>query len=343
MNAPASLPKILVTNPIHAEVLVRLQRVGVVEMNSNTEPWTKQQLVLRAKDADAMMGFMTDSVDAELLENAPRLRVLACALKGYDNYDIDACTRAGVWVSIVPDLLTEPTAELAVGLAIGLARNVMPGDALVRSGTFQGWRPRLYGTGLAGATVAVVGLGCVGRAIIARLAGFGCARLVGIDPVQKLPGVASLTLEEALTLADFVFVAAPLTTNSLQLLDARMLTYCKPGQFIINVGRGSVVDEEAIASALEGSKLGGYAADVFACEDWGLAQRPHMVPACLCAQTNTLLTPHLGSAVRDVRLAIEHRAADNIIAVLEGREPADAINRPGFHCGHEKSPLPLKA
>lgn len=332
MNAPASSPKILVTNPIHAEVQARLQRVGIVEMNSHTEPWTKQELVMRAKDADAIMGFMTDSVDAVLLARAPRLRVLACALKGYDSYDIDACTRAGVWVSIVPDLLTEPTAELAVGLAISLARNVMPGDALVRGGAFQGWRSRLYGTGLAGATVAVVGLGCVGQAIIARLAGFGYARLLGIDPLQCLPGVVSLTLEEALMQADFVFVAAPLTTSSLRMFDARALAHCKPGQFIINVGRGSVVDEEAIASALEAGNLGGYATDVFACEDWGIAQRPAAVPARLCAQANTLLTPHLGSAVRDVRLAIEHRAADNIIAVLEGHEPADAINRPGFHC-----------
>jgi phosphonate dehydrogenase len=288
---------------------------------------------MRAKDADAIMGFMTDSVDVELLAKAPRLRVLACALKGYDSYDIDACTRAGVWVSIVPDLLTEPTAELAVGLAISLARNVMPGDAQVRSGAFQGWRPRLYGTGLAGATVAVVGLGCVGRAIIARLAGFGYARLVGIDPMQRLLEVEPLALEEALTLADFVFVAAPLTSNSLHMFDARALAHCKPGQFIINVGRGSVVDEEAIATALEAGNLGGYAADVFACEDWGIAQRPAAVPARLCAQANTLLTPHLGSAVRDVRLAIEHRAADNIIAVLEGHEPADAINRPGFYRG----------
>lgn len=328
MNAPSTAPRILVTNPIHAEVQARLQRVGIVEMNSDTEPWTPEQLVMRAKDADAIMGFMTDSVDAGLLAKAPRLRVLACALKGYDSYDIDACTRAGVWVSIVPDLLTEPTAELALGLAISLARNVVPGDAQVRNGEFQGWRPRLYGTGLAGATVAVVGLGCVGQAIIARLAGFGCARLIGIDPVQRLPGLESLVLEEALTLADFVFVAAPLTTSSFHMFDARALAHCKPAQFIINVGRGSVVDEEAIAAALEIGNLGGYAADVFACEDWGLAQRPASVPARLRAQANVLFTPHLGSAVHTVRLAIEHRAADNIVAVLQGHEPADAINRP---------------
>lgn len=330
MNATVKSPKILVTNPIHAEVEARLQSVGFVEVNRDTEPWTPQQLAEHAQDSDAIMGFMTDSVDAALLAKTPRLRVVACALKGYDSYDIDACTRAGVWVSIVPDLLTEPTAELALGLAISLARNVLTGDAQVRSGRFQGWRPRLYGTGLAGATVAVVGLGCVGQAIIARLAGFGCARVVGVDPVQRLSGVESLPLAQALTQADFVFLAAPLTKSSWHLLDAFALSHCKPGQFIINVGRGSVVDEEAIAAALEAGALGGYAADVFACEDWGLAQRPAGVPAKLRAPASTLFTPHLGSAVRNVRLAIEHRAADNIIAVLQGCEPVDAINRPAL-------------
>jgi phosphonate dehydrogenase len=297
-------------------------------MNPEIEPWSPQELRARVADAEAMMGFMTDCVDADLLERAPRLRIIACALKGFDNYDIAACTEAGAWVSIVPDLLTEPTAELALGLAIALARNVLPGDALVRSGQFKGWRPSLYGTGLAGATIAVVGLGQVGRAIIQRLAGFGCARVVGVDPTQRLPEADTRPLDEALAQADFVFLAAPLTETSLHLINADTLKSCQRGSLMINVGRGSVVDEEAIADALESGLLGGYAADVFACEDWGLKNRPARIPERLRNSANTLLTPHLGSAVHAVRLAIEHRAADNLIAVLQGGEPADAINRP---------------
>lgn len=328
MNGPAAYPKIVVTNPIHKDVLARLEAVGRVEINPEVEPWTPQELRTRMADADAMMGFMTDCVDATLLAHAPRLRIIACALKGFDNYDVPACTEAGVWVSIVPDLLTDPTAELALGLAIALARNVRPGDALVRSGQFKGWRPSLYGTGLAGATVAVVGLGQVGCAIIQRLAGFGCARVMGVDPSQPLPGVDAFSLEEALAQADFVFLAAPLTDSSLHLLNAETLKHCQRGPFMINVGRGSVVDEEAIADALETGQLAGYAADVFACEDWGLANRPEKVSERLRNSANTLLTPHLGSAVHAVRMAIEHRAADNLIAVLQGGEPADAINCP---------------
>ena len=107
MNASSGLPEILVTNPIHADVLDRLKAVGRVRINTDAEPWAPAELAARARNADAIMGFMTDTVDAELLATAPRLRVVACALKGFDSYDIAACTRAGVWVSIVPDLLTD--------------------------------------------------------------------------------------------------------------------------------------------------------------------------------------------------------------------------------------------
>lgn len=328
MNAGDTRPKILVTNPIHAAVRARLETVGDVEMNPQVEPWTAAELAERARGVHAVMGFMTDRVDAATLAGAPGLRVVACALKGFDNYDVDACTRAGVWVSIVPDLLTEPTAELAIGLSIALARNVLPGDALLRSRQFRGWRTQLYGSGLAGATVAVVGLGQVGQAIVARLAGFGCVRIVGVDPCPAADGVERLSLDQALAQAHFVFVAAPLTTESHHLIDADALASARPGQFMVNVGRGSVVDEEAIADALDSGRLAGYAADVFAMEDRGLAQRPSVISPRLLDRINTVFTPHLGSAVSEVRIAIETRAADNIIAVLQGHPPPDAINQP---------------
>lgn len=328
MKAKVELPRILVTNPIHAEVRERLVAVGSLDMNAAIEPWTSAQLAERLRGADAMIGFMTDRIDAEMLKAAPRLRVVACALKGFDSFDAHAITDAGVWLTIVPDLLTEPTAELALGLSISLARHVMRGDAQVRSGGFRGWRPQFYGAGLSGSSIAVVGLGQVGQAIIARLAGFGCARVMGVDPQVHLRGVENLSLAQAMAQADFVFVASPLTSQSRGLVGKRALEQSKPGQFIVNVGRGSVVDEEAVADALEEGRLAGYGADVFACEDWSLPDRPAAIPKRLLSLPNTLFTPHLGSAVRNVRIAIEHRAADNIIAVLEGREPPDAINRP---------------
>ncbi len=321
-------PIILVTHRVHAQVQERLAAHGVPDINPSTEPWPRSEIMRRLAPASAMMGFMTDCVDASLLLAAPQLKVIACALKGYDNYDVTACTHAGVWLTIVPDLLTEPTAELAMGLAIALARHVRPGDAYVRSGQFAGWRSHWFGTGLHGSVVALVGLGKVGQAIAQRLAGFGCASLLGVDPVSQLPGVQRVDLLSALQQADYVFLSAPLTPASMHMLGPKELAMAKPGQHIINVGRGSVVDEVAMTQALQSGRIAGYAADVFACEDWGLPEHPKTIAPELLAQPNTVFTPHLGSAVAKVRLAIEHCAADNILAVLQGQAPPNTINKP---------------
>lgn len=325
---PSDRPRIVVTNRLHDEVLARLRACGEVDMNPSLEPWPPRELARRLTDADAMMGFMTDRVDEATLMQAPALRIVSCALKGHDAYDVDACTRRGIWVSIVPDLLTEPTAELAIGLAISLGRHVREGDHYVRSQTYQGWRPHLYGAGLKDATVTVLGQGRVGSAIVDRLAGFACSRLLGVDPAGHHPDVEPAALDDAFAASDVVFVAAPLTGQTRHLVGTRLLALSRPGQLIVNVGRGSVVDEVAMAQALQRGQVGGYAADVFGCEDWALADRPPTIPAALLAQPGTLFTPHLGSAVRGVRLAIEHRAADNILAALAGGRPADAINQP---------------
>ena len=133
--------RILVTQPVHADVAERLCALGTLDMHAGPEPLSAPQLARRLAGATAVIGFMTDRIDAEALHDARELRIVACALKGFDNYDVAACTRAGIWLSIVPDLLTEPTAELAVGLAIGLGRHVRHGDAVVRDGNFHGWRP----------------------------------------------------------------------------------------------------------------------------------------------------------------------------------------------------------
>jgi phosphonate dehydrogenase len=321
-------PRILVTNWVHETTLQQLALLGDVDANESRTPWPRDEVMRRAEKADAILAFMTDCIDAPFLAHCRRLRVVACALKGYDNFDMAACSTSGVWVTIVPDLLTEPTAELAVGLAIGLARNIRDGDALVRSGTFEGWRPILYGTGLDGSVVAIVGMGRVGRAIAQRLSGFGC-RMLGVDPAAETPpGMIRVGLNRALESSDYVILCAPLTPGARHQIGADALSRMNPDALLINVGRGSVVDENAVLAALESGKLGGYAADVFEMEDWALPDRPKSIHERLLAHPRTLFTPHLGSAVTAVRQAIEMRAVDNIADLLEGDRPRDAINEP---------------
>lgn len=314
--------RIVVSQPVHAQVLSRLQAAGQVVMNPGPDPWSAEDLAAHLREADAWMAFMTDRVDAAVLAQAPRLRTVACALKGYDNFDLAACERAGVRVSFVPDLLTEPTAELAIGLAIAAARHVLEGDRRVRAG-YAGWRPALYGTGLHGSTVAVVGLGAVGRAVVDRLQGFGCAEILGVDPERRDTRTRTVGLGEALQRAHYTLLAVPLTAASRHLIGAEALAAARPGQLLVNVGRGSVVDERAVLAALDSERLGAYAADVFEMEDWNLPERPAAIPEALLRHPRTVFTPHLGSAVREVRLAIEMRAADNLLAVLAGRAVAD--------------------
>jgi phosphonate dehydrogenase len=307
--------------------VVITQRVfpEVIEMLS---PHAEVTVEPPARDADALMVFMPDSLDEAFLRECPNLKIVAGALKGCDNFDVDACTRLGIWFTIVPDLLTEPTAELALALLLGLARNVLPGDRLIRSGEFQGWRPILYGTGLAGSTVGIIGFGAVGRALARMLHGFSC-RVHYYDPFVD----GSTPLDVLLASSDFVLPLLPLTSATYHLLGRDALINMKRGAYLINVSRGSVVDEEAVADALESRHLAGYAADTFEMEDWALPNRPREInPSLLRMNDRTLFTPHLGSAVASARFEIEQAAANNILQALRGERPSGAINNPVQRC-----------
>jgi phosphonate dehydrogenase len=322
--------KIVVANWVHPEVLDLLSRFGTVERNETREPWSTEELIRRCQGASALMAFMTESVDANFLEACPSLRMIACALKGYDNFDLAACRARGVTVSIVPDLLTAPTAELTVGLMIALGRQILSSDQFVRSGTFSGWRPRFYGTGLDGSKVGIAGMGAVGRAVAARLAGFGC-EVSYCDPHALEPeeerrlNIQRTSLEELVSTSDYVVLIVPLVNGSLHLFGGDLISQMKPGALLINTGRGSVVDELAVASALASGHLGGYAADVFEFEDWAREDRPRTIPAALLESDRTVLTSHIGSAVDRVRKEIALEAARNIAQFLEGKRPQGAI------------------
>jgi phosphonate dehydrogenase len=239
-----------------------------------------------------------------------------------------------VWLSIVPDLLTVPTAELAIGLMIGLGRHIRAGDAHVRTTGFRGWRPAFYGRGLAGETAGLIGFGAIGRAIAERLRSFGmtvlCSDAAPVpEPVAAKYGVTALPFADVLARADYLIVAAPLLPGTRHLLGAAALAQMKPGALLVNPARGSVLDEEAVAAALQAGRLGGYAADVFEMEDLHLPDRPRGIARGLLDHPETLFTPHLGSAVWQARQAIEARAAANIADALGGRRPRDAVAGPG--------------
>jgi phosphonate dehydrogenase len=327
-------PRVVLTNRVHPEVIEFLSRECEVLANSLLDPLSRRELLKRCRQAQALMVFMPDSIDDEFLEACPELKIVAGALKGYDNFEVEACTRRGIWFTIVPDHLSVPTAELALGLLLGLSRNLLEGDRLVRSGAFAGWRPELYGTGLAGKTLGIVGLGGLGQALARRLQGFELTVLYA-DP-RPLPTeqekewrLSRRPLAEVLSGSDFLVLAAPLNPETFHLINADTLAAMKPGSLLINVARGSLVDEAAVAAALAAGHLRGYAADVFEMEDWARPDRPRVIPQPLLDNLDrTLFTPHLGSAVVEVRREIEFAAARSILQALKGEIPHGAVNRP---------------
>jgi phosphonate dehydrogenase len=325
-------PRVVITHWVHDEVVRLLEESCEVIANHERESLSREEILRRTQDAQGIIVFMPDSIDDDFLAACPNLQIVAAALKGYDNFDVESCTRRGIWFTIVPDLLTVPTAELAVGLLIGLSRKMLDGDRFVRTGQFRGWRPKLYGTGLAGRCLGIVGMGIVGRAVAKRLSGFDMTLLYA-DPLslpsqdEEAMKLRHVPLDVLLKLSDFVLLCVPLTADTQELIDERALAAMKPGSFLVNVCRGSVVDEQAVASALKSGHLSGYAADVFAFEDWVRTDRPQGIPEDLLEMRgHTFFTPHLGSAVDDVRRDIALAAAHSILQAFAGTKPQGAIN-----------------
>ncbi len=329
----AAQGNIVLTHWVHQEVIDLLSSYGQVLANQSRESLGREELRARLQKAKAVMVFMPDCVDAAFLQQCPNVQIVAAALKGFDNIDVAACTAGNIWLSIVPDLLTIPTAELAIGLMIGLGRNVLAGDSRIRHAAFQGWRPLLYGKGLHGSTVGILGLGAVGSAIARMLVPFGCTTLaydvrpLGAEECAALQVQAAST-GEIYQRSDFIIAALPLSDATWHFIDREALSQMKEDCCLINVGRGSCLDEEAVAAALAAGQLAGYSADVFAFEDWIRPDRPQYIPEKLLGERErTLFTPHLGSAVDSVRKAIALEAAANIIDVFEGKRPRGAINQ----------------
>lgn len=325
--------RIVATHRIFPETVGLLQQAGTVTAPQE-DRFESSALAAALTQAEAMMVFMPDRIDSAVLDAAPRLRIVAAALKGYDNIDVDACTARGVWLSIVPDLLTVPTAELTIGLIVGLARHLRAADAHVRESNYTGWAPRFYGAGLEGSTVGLIGMGAIGCAIAQRLRGFDCRtiyydeRRLEAETEARL-GVTAYSLDDVVAASDVLVLGLPLRNSTLHLFDEARLSQMKPGALLVNPARGSLVDEAAVARALTDGRLGGYAADAFELEDRSRPERPTSIPARLLVHPNTLFGAHIGSATVAARQAIEARAAMNIIDVLGGKAPRDAINTIG--------------
>jgi glyoxylate reductase len=272
------------------------------------------ELVERPEGADGIVATPRDPIEASFLDAAgPQLRVVALFAVGYDNVDLAAASERRVLVSNTPDVLTGATAELTIALLLALLRRVAEGDRFVRSRKPWGFAPTfMLGTGLAGKTLGVVGLGRIGREV-ARL-----AEAFGMRVIQTSRS-GGLTLAELLAEADAVTIHVPLSPETRHLIDADALRRMKPTAVLVNTARGPIVDEEALVQALGQGELAGAALDVF-------EREPDVHPGLL-GREDVVLTPHIGSATTDAREAMGMLCVEALRAVLlEGRAPANALN-----------------
>jgi phosphonate dehydrogenase len=318
-------PLVALSQSPHPEVLrlLRRYRIAVPRGAAKQPQWPAE-----ISEASALLVFMSDRVDDELLKQCPELQIVAGALKGGDRIDVSACTAREIWVTVVPEILSPPTAEIAVALLLAAARRLREGDALIRAGQFDGWRRQLEGFSLRNAPVGIVGAGSVGRQTIAVLTALG-SQCAYYDPaVTSVPDARPLPLDELLRRSRAVVVALPLKPGTSGFLSSDRIGVMPSGSILVNVGRGSTVDESAVAEALAVDHLAAYAADVFAMEDGRLGEQPGYIHPGLLAHPRSVYTPHLGTACPEARGAIEAAAAQSILQALEGKSPDGAVNRP---------------
>ncbi|MDB4952766.1 MAG: D-3-phosphoglycerate dehydrogenase [Myxococcales bacterium] len=265
-------------------------------------------------EADALVCLLLDRIDASVIARAPKLRVVANCAVGYDNVDVDALTSAGIALTNTPDVLTEATAELAFALMLAAARRLPEGEALVRSGTWQGWRlDQLLGIQLLGKTLGIIGLGRIGQAMRRRAEAFGM-RVIFADP--HAPG--ALSIDQVFAQADVVSLHCPLTPETRNLVNAERLAAMKSTAIVVNTSRGACVDEDALVDALTGGRIFAAALDVFAREP-EIAVRLRSCP-------RLVLAPHIGSATTEARTQMAQLCADGVIAVLSGSRPRNLVN-----------------
>lgn len=300
--------------------------------NADRSP-TRAELIAHARDASVLCFFVPDRIDTELLAALPALRLLAGFGKGYDNVDVAAATARGILVTNVPEALTDATADLAWALLLALARDVVSGDAAVRATPTIGWRPDArLGRAVTGATLGLYGFGQVGRAIAARATGFRM-RVLYHDAVSISAATSGdargVSRDMLFAESDFVVLAVPLSDATYHAIDERALARMKPTALLVNPARGSIVDEAAVAVALERGTIAGYAADVFEHEDRQYAQRPRALAATLIDdRQRTVFTPHAGTAVAADRVRLALAQAEAVRAFLAGDVPASAVNAP---------------
>jgi glyoxylate reductase len=319
-------PRVFITQPVARSAIERLHSVADVEWNPDaTQIMTKDELSAAVRGHDVLFCLLPDRVDAEMIAANPKLQMVASMKITPSDIDVAAATARRIPVTVIPPVVAEATADLHFALMLAVARRVVEGDRLLRSGVFPGAQSmRLEGAFVCGKTIGLIGGGGrIGRAVARRAHGFSMRVLYWgprriAESEERELGLNYVALDQLLAESDFVSIHAPQKPETHHLIGARELALMKPTAFLVNTARGPIVDEQALARALADERIGGAGLDVY--------EHEPRVEAALTTMSNVVLTPHIGSAVTELREAMAHVVVDNIVAVLEGRVPPNCWN-----------------
>ncbi|MBU0670856.1 D-glycerate dehydrogenase [Patescibacteria group bacterium] len=317
--------KVFITRPIPEVGIKMLQKHFKVQLRKKDSPITKSELEKGIKNCDAILTILTDKVDGKLLDLNPNLKIVSNYAVGYNNIDIEACTKRGVLVGNTPDVLTTSTAESVFPLLLGVSKRLIEGDDIMRSGKFPGWGPMyLLGTELKGKILGIAGAGRIGSetALMANK-GFGMNiiyyNLNKNSQLEKKTGAKRVSFDKLLKDSDVISIHVPYMPETHHMFGTKEFKKMKNTAFIINTARGPIINEKALVSALKKGDIGGAGLDVFENE-------PKLEPG-LAKLKNVVMTPHTGSATWEARNAMAEVAAQNIIgALLPGKKPISIVN-----------------
>ncbi len=329
MNAPPSdRPRLFLTRRIPEPGFSLVHEAFAVTGGDEDEPLARDRLLAGVPGADALLSLLTETIDGEVMDAAGgQLRVISNMAVGFDNIDVPAATARGILVTNTPGVLTDATADLTWALILATARRVAEGDRMIRGGGFERWGPfLLLGRAVAGATLGIVGMGRIGRAVARRGLGWDMRVLYtkASGPVapEEVPAGARweyrAELHDILREADIVSLHVPLEPGTRHLIGARELALMRPGSYLVNTSRGPVVDEVALVESLRSGHLGGAGLDVY-------EQEPQLAPG-LADLPNVVLLPHLGSATVETRGRMAELAARNAIAAVRGEQVPHMVN-----------------
>jgi glyoxylate reductase len=315
---------VLVTRKLPSSVLDKLRSVARVDLYAGDTAIPPDELRARVAGADALVCLLTDTIDRSVIDAAPSLKVIANVAVGYNNIDVAHARSRGIIVTNTPDVLTESVADFTWALLLAITRRLSEGERLVRRGEWKGWAfDLMLGTELRGKQLGLIGLGRIGRAVAARAPAFGMrvAYTSRREPagagMHSGPEAERMSLDRLLTTSDVVSLHVPLTPETRHLIDRKAFARMKRSAYFINTARGPVVDEDALAGALQQHLIAGAALDVYEHE-------PAIHPDLL-GLDNVLLIPHLGSGTTETRTAMADLAVSNALAVLDGGAPITPV------------------